>query len=174
MPEGVSFWRPPLGIPLSGSPDACREVAQLLKQVGFRVMVGEPGSRSQAAATAAMSAFVTGLELSGWSLKAYRQSPWLRRAAGAGREAVMGQLPRAGVFTRALLSGPVLAVGFYLVALLLPVLLPFDGEKYLKFHYTKTREQTILLLNLFMKDATDRGVPVTHLQSLLQGLLSAG
>jgi len=172
--EGVSFWRPPLGIPLAGSQAACREVAQLLKPAGFRVMIGKPGSHSQAVATAAMTAFVAGLELSGWSLRGYRRSPWLGRAAGACREAITGQLPRAGAFTRALLSSPVLSASFSLVALLLPLLFPFDPEKYLKFNYTKTREQTVLLLNLFMKDAADRGVPVTNIQGLLKGLLSAG
>ena len=173
-PEGVNFWRPPLAIPLSGSRDACREVAQLLKQAGFRVMIGKPGSHSQAAATAAMTAFVAGLELSGWSLRSYRKSPWLGRAAGACREAVMGQLGRTGAFARALLSGPVLPASFFLVALLLPLLFPFDPEKYLNFHYTKTREQTVLLLNVFMKDAIDRVVPVTNIQRLLKGLQGAG
>lgn len=173
-PEGVNFWRPPLGIQLAGNRDACREVAHLLKQAGFRTMVRGPGSHSQAAVTAGMTAFVTGLELSGWSLRNYRKSSWLRRAAGACREAVMGQLPKAGAFTRAMLSTPVLSAAFSLAALLLPFLLPFDAGKYLKFHYTKTREQTVFLLNVFMKDAADRGVPVTNIQGLLKGLLDAG
>ncbi len=173
-PEGVNFWRPPLGIPLEGTQEACRDVAQLLKQAGFRVTVGKPGSHSQASVTAVMTAFVTGLELSGWSLKAYRKSPWLRCAANASREAVKGQLPRAGIFTRALLSSPVLSLCFYLAALLLPSLFPFDLEKYLKFHYTKTREQTVTLLNVFMKDGVEGGVHVTNIQSLLKGLLGSG
>ena len=166
-PEGVNFWRPPMGIPLAGTPDACREVAQLLKQAGFRVMVGKPDSHLQAATTAAMTAFVAGLELAGWSLRAYRRSPWLRCAAGACREAVMSQLPATGAFARAMLSDPVLSAGFSLAALLLPHLFPIDAEKYLRFHYTKTREQTVLLLNVFMRDANHRGVPVTNIQSLL-------
>jgi hypothetical protein len=168
---GVNFWRPPLGIPLEGTQDACREVARLLKQAGFRVTVGKPGSHSQASATAVMTAFVSGLELSGWSLKAYRKSPWLRSAAGACREAVLGQLPRAGAFTRVLLSSTVLSACFSLASFLLPLLFPFDLEKYLKFHYTKTREQTVILLNVFMKDAINCGLLVTNIQSLLNGLL---
>jgi hypothetical protein len=173
-PEGVNYWRPPLGIPLIGTQDACRDVAQLLNQAGFRVMVGKTGSSSQASVTAVMTAFVVGLELSGWSLRTYRKSPWLRCAAGACREATIGQLPRASAFTRALLSGPVLSACFFLAALLLPPLFPFDLEKYLKFHYTKTREQTVILLNVFMRDSIDCRVPVTHIQSLLKGLLGAG
>ncbi len=169
-PEGVRFWRPPLAIPLVGSQAACREVAQLLKPAGFRVTVEEPGSHSQASTTAAMTTFVAGLELSGWSLRAYRKSPWLSCAALACSEAIMGQLPRPGSFTRALLNRPVLSACFWLVALLLPLLAPFDLEQYLKFHYTKTREQSMLLLDLFMKDCQARGVPVKNLQGLQEAL----
>ncbi len=172
--EGVNFWRPPLAIPLEGTRESCREVANLLKQAGFRITFGKPGSHSQASATAVLTAFVAGLELSGWSLRTYRKSPWLRCAAGAGRESVIGQLPRAGAFTRALLSSPVLSACFFLAALLLPLLFPFDLERYLKFHYTKTREQTVILLNVFMKDSIDCGVPVTNVQSLVKSLLAAG
>ncbi len=173
-PGGVNFWRPPLSIPLTGSQDACHDVALLLKRAGFRVMVGKPGAHSQASVTAAMTAFVAGLELSGWSLRAYRNSPWLRQAAGACREAVMGQLPQAGAFTRALLSVPLLSASFFLAAFLLPLLFPFDLEKYLKFHYTKTREQTILLLNVFMQDGKNRGILTANIQNLLTGLAAAG
>jgi len=170
-PEGVNFWRSPLGTPLAGSPQACREMAQLLKQAGFRVMLEKPGSHSQASMTAAMTAFTAGLELAGWSLKAYRNSPWLRRAAGACREAILGQNPGAGAFTRFLLSAPVLTACFFMVAFLLPLLFPFDVEKYLKFHYTKTRDQTLVLLNVFMKDCMAGGLAVAQIHDLLKGLM---
>jgi hypothetical protein len=173
-PDGVNYWRSPLGISLTGTQDACREVAQLLKPAGFRVLVGKPGSHSQASVTAVMTVFVAGFELSGWSLRGYRKSPWLRCAAGACREAVISQLSRAGVLTRAMLSNPVLSACFFLAALFLPLLFPFDLEKYLQFHYTKTREQTFLLLNIYMKDGIDCGVPVTNIQKLLSGLQVTG
>jgi hypothetical protein len=172
-PEGVNFWLPPLGIPLVGTEKACQDVAQLLKAGGFRVTIGNQGSHMQAAVTAVMTAFVAGLELSGWSLRAFRKSPWLKRAAGATREAVLSQLPGADAFTRALLGILVLSTVFYLAALFLPLLFPFDLEKYLKFHYRKTREQTLTLLELFEKDGTGRGLPAGNIQSLLLGLRSS-
>jgi hypothetical protein len=167
---GIYYWRPPLGIPLAGTQAACREVAQLLKEAGFRAMVGNPGSHSQASMTAIMTTFTAGLELSGWSLSAFRRSQWLRRAAAAGGEAILGQLSKAGIFTRGWLRNPILTASFFLVALLLPVLFPFDVQKYLEFHYTKTREQTMVLLNVFLKDSLRCGVPVTNIQLLLAGL----
>ncbi len=170
--EGVNFWRPPLAIPLAGPEAACREVGQMLKKAGFRFTIGKPDSHAQAATTALMTAFTVGLELSGWSLRSFRSSPCLlRQAAGAAREAVLGQLPGAGALQKALLGVKVLTAAFYLAALVLPHLFPFDVEKYLKFHYTKTREQTLTLLELFEKDGTGRGLPIDKIQTLRQAML---
>lgn len=170
--EGVNFWLPPLGIPLVGTEKACREVAQLLKKAGFRVTVGKQDSHMQASVTAVMTSFVAGLELSGWSFRAFRKSPWLRHAASASREAVLSQLPRAGTLKRALLGVPVLSMGFFLATFFLPILFPFNLEKYLKFHYLKTRDQTLTLLDVFVRDGKGRELPVENIQILLKGLLN--
>jgi hypothetical protein len=167
---GVNFWRPPLGIPLAGSETACREVGRILKQAGFSFTAGKADSRAQAATTAAMTAYVAGLELSGWSLREFRRSPWLTRAAGACREAVLGQLPGAGAIQSALLGESMLSAAFHLVAMFLPLLTPFELEKYLKFHYTKTREQSVGLLELFIRDGEARNMPVEKIRRLLQAL----
>lgn len=171
--EGIHFWRPPLAIPLSGTQDASGEIARVLKRSGFKVALGNSDSRSQAAMTAVMTAFVAGLELSGWTLRDYHKSPWLRRAAGAGNEAVMGQLARISIIGRALLSIPILSACFTLAAFLLPLLFPFDLQQYLKFHYTKTREQTLKLLEIYMKDSAGRGMPVGDIQMLVSGMQGA-
>ena len=171
---GINFWRPPLGIPLAGSKNACREVGQILKKAGFGYTAGKADSRDQAATTAAMTAFTAGLELSGWSLREFRKSSWLTRSAGACREAVLGQLPGTGAFQRALLGESVLTAAFRLVAIFLPLLVPFELEKYLKFHYTKTREQSIGLLELFIKDGERRNMPVEKIREVLQGLRGHG
>ena len=169
-PEGVNFWLSPLGIPLMGKEEACRDVEQLLKKAGFRVTVGKQDSHMQASVTAVMTAFVAGLELSGWSFGAFRKSPWLKRAAGASREAVLSQLPGAGIFTRTLLGILFSSTGFFLATFFLPLLFPFDLEKYLKFHYLKTRDQTLTLLDVFARDGKRRGLPVENIRILLQGL----
>jgi hypothetical protein len=170
--QGVTFWLPPgLGIPLVGAQKACLEVAETLRGAGFRSDVQKLDySRTQASVTAVMSGFVAGLELSGWSLRAYRASPWLGRAARGSREAVLGQLPGAGVLTKRLLGIPLSPVGFFVAACFLPLLFPFDLEAYLRFHYLKTREQTIGLLSVFEDDAGKQGLPVINIQTLLQAL----
>lgn len=168
--QGVTFWRPPLGVPLVGEEKACREVGQLLKKAGFRVTIGNPDSRAQVSATAVLTAFVAGLELAGWSLSSYRKSPWLRCAAVAAREAILSQSTRAGALQKALLGDFVLSTAFSMVTRLLPVLAPFDIQAYLHFHYQKTREQTLMLLELFKKEGERRGIGVENIQKLLTGM----
>jgi hypothetical protein len=168
--QGVNFWRSPLGIPLAGEKSACGEVGRLLKKAGFRFSVGKPDSRLQASVTAVMTAFTAGLELAGWSLRAYRGNPWLRRAACASREMVLSQLPEPGLFTRLLVGILSSTACFFLAALCLPLLFPFDIEKYMMFHYRKTREQTLALLGVYLRDGSRRSLPVEHIRALLQEL----
>jgi 2-dehydropantoate 2-reductase len=175
-PDGVNFWLPPLlEIPLMGTKEASSQVAELLKKGGFRPALKKAGfHNSQAAVTALMTAFVAGLELSGWFFKAYRRSPSLKRAAMGSREAVIGQLPRVNVFTRSLLRVLLSPSVFYLATCLLPLLFPFDLEKYLRFHYTKTRVQTLSLLDLFARDGERRGLVVGNIHNLHKGLVDSG
>lgn len=170
--EGVNFWLPPLlEIPVMGAKEACDEVAGLLKKAGLRAAVkGREFYKMQASATALMSALVAGLELAGWSFRAFRKSPWLKRAAYGSQEAILSQLSGAGIFTRTLLRILLSTIGLFLVTFILPLLFPFELEKYLQFHYLKTRDQTLALLDIFARDGRKRGVPVEHILMLLQGL----
>jgi hypothetical protein len=170
QPDGVNFWLPPLAIPIVGTEQACREVERLLNKAGFRASIGERDSRTQASVTAMMTAFVAGLELSGWSFGAFRKSPWLQRAALGSREAALSQLSGAGMLTRMLTGILCSSSGLFLDTFTLPVLFPFDLEKYLKFHYLKTRDQTLALLDLFARDGKERELPVANIQLLLRGL----
>jgi hypothetical protein len=173
-PEGVNYWLPPLGIPLMGTEKGCREVKELLKKAGLRTMLKKQDyGKTLASMTAVISAFVAGLELSGWSFGAFRKSPWLKRAACASREGALSQLSKSGIFTRMLLGILCSSVGFFFVTLLLPLIFPFNLEKYLKFHYLKTRDQTLTLLDVFARDGERRGLPVGNIRRLHQGLLDS-
>lgn len=169
-PGGINFYRSPLGIPLTGKTETCRDVAQLLKKAGFKVTIEKPGSDMQASVTAVMTAFVGGLELAGWSLKAYRKSPWLKQAAAACREAVMSQSTRTSTIQKLTLSQPFLTASFSLTTLLLPLLMPFDIDHYLGFHYRKTGQQSLKLLEIFIADGKKKGLAVAKIESLLNAL----
>jgi 2-dehydropantoate 2-reductase len=171
-PDAVNFWGPPLlEIPLMGAENACFKAAQPMKKAGLRVGLKKRDFyKSQAALTAVMTALVSGLELSGWSLRAFRRGPWLKNAARGAREAALSQLPRNGFFTKALLGLLLSPVGVFFISLLLPLLTPFNLEQYLKFHYRKTRDQSLALLDLFIRDGEHRGLPVEDVRSLLTAL----
>jgi len=171
-PEGVNFWLPPLAeIPLMGTEEACYEVGELLKKAGFRSAAKNQGfHKMQAAVTAAMAALVAGLELSRWSFGPFRRSPWLNTAACGSREAALSQLSGDGIFTRMLLGILLSSTGIFFGTFFLPLFVPFDLEKYLKFHYTKTRDQTLTMLDVFAGDGERRGLPVENIRALLQGL----
>ena len=172
-PEGVNFWLSPLAIPLTGTQNACGEVEQLMKKAGLRSEVQRQASPMQASVTAVMTAFVAGLELSGWSFGAFRKGPWLHRAAIGSREAVLSQLSGSSIFSKLLLGILSSSAALFLVTFLLPLLFPFDLEKYLKFHYLKTRDQTLTLLDVFARDGKRQGLPVENIRILLQGLLDS-
>ncbi len=171
-PEGVNYWLPPFAaIPLMGEQAACSEVAGLLEQGGLRAAVKDVGFQTtQAATTALLSTLTAGLELAGWSFKKFRHSAWRGRAALAAREAITSQLAEPGFVTRALLQIGLSSGLISLATLTLPLLTPFDLERYLKFHYSKTRAQTLGLLELFVNDGIKRGLPVEAIQDLLAGL----
>ena len=174
-PEGVNFWLPPfLQIPLMGTDEACSEVAEILAMAGFRPAVKKPEfSKTLASVTALMTAMVAGLELSGWSLGAMRRSPWLVHAARGCREGALSQLSRTGIVTRVSLGILFSATGLFLATLFLPLLFPFDLEKYLQFHYLKTRDQTLTLLDVFARDGEMRSRSVEHIRILHHGLLDS-
>lgn len=175
QPRGVTFWRPPLlEIPLMGDEEACKEVAAVLRDAGFRAAVRGPDfNKMVASVTAVQLALAVGLELSGWSFRAFRGSSWLRRVAAGSREVVLSQNPEAGALARLLIRLLLSPAGFLLATFLLPPLFPFDLVAYLKFHYLKTRDQTVTLLALFIEDGTRWRLPVVNIRFLLQALVDS-
>jgi len=171
QPNAVNFWLPPLGIPLQGTEKSCSTVKQLLQKGGFKVTVGKADSSQQASTTAVMTAYVAGLELSGWSLSQFRKSPWLSRSARAANEAALSQIGRPGLSTKLSIGMLCSSTVFFLITSLLPLIFPFDIEKYLKFHYLKTRDQTLALLEVFALDAEKQGGSSTYTRMLLTGVL---
>lgn len=171
-PKAVNFWLPPfVEIPVVGAEPGCSQVVRLLKKGGLRAsMKGNNFSESQAALTGVMTAFTAGVELAGWSFSSFRKSPWLEHAALAAREAVNSQLPDANSLSRTALNVILSRLGMSVLSRFLPLLFPFKIELYLKFHYTKTREQTLHLLELFIREGEAQSFEVAHLKALLDGL----
>jgi hypothetical protein len=171
--DSVHFYRSPMGIPLAGTETACQPVKEVLKNAGFAASISGPDTHMQAAVTAGMTAFVTGLELAGWSLRGFRKSPWRIQSAHAGQEAILSQVQKAGLIPR-LLAGTLSSPGgFYFIAWTLPFLFPFDIQKYLQYHYIKTRNQSLTLLDMFEQDCLKIGRSAQNLRLLIQALLNS-
>ena len=86
----------------------------------------------------------------------------------------MSQLPSDGILAKAFLGLLLSPAGVFLISFLLPLLPPFDLEQYLKFHYLKTRDQSLALLVLFIRDGEREGRPVENVRILLECLCESG
>jgi len=176
LPGTVNFWLPPLTkIPLVGEENACKEVADLLRNGGLRsevksILKDKPNSSPDGL----MSSFVSGLDLAGWSFRAYRRSPWMKIAAISAREAAA--IYRKTNFSLSRIVSNVIAspTSFYLATIFLPLFFPFNMEKYLKFHFTKIREQTLSSMERDIKVGVGRGKRVGNLEVLLKGRQNIG
>ncbi len=83
------------------------------------------------------------------------------------------RFPKPGLFLRVVLVFLFSPATFRLATLVLPKLVPFNLEKYLKFHYLKTREQSLILLDIFAGDCERRGLPTINIRNLRQELVNS-
>ncbi|GAA2650310.1 hypothetical protein GCM10010412_016000 [Nonomuraea recticatena] len=163
--QGVAYWVPP-GSAMGAAGARAPQVIDALRRGGARVRrVRKAGSGEVAAAR--MVPYIAAIESAGWSLRAVRRR--LGGAAAASREAVAVTAAQHG--GRPPLSVPAWAVGLALRAL--PLLTPFDLQRYLEAHFTKVGAQTRLMLDGWIADGAARALPVTHLAAL-RGSLPEG
>ena len=94
-------------------------------------------------------------------------------AARGAREAILSQLPGDSILTKTLLGILLSPAAIILGTFILPLLFPFRIGEYLKFHYQKTRNQTLSLLHVFLNDGQERELPAENVQRLLDGLNDA-
>jgi len=173
-PGGVTYWMPPgASIPLMGEGAAVQGVAQVMAAGGLRAVAKGPEFQAmQGATTALLSALAVGLEQSAWSFKRLRRGQWLAGVAQCAQEAIATQLVRPGAITRGLLRIALSPAILYAASLVLPRFTPFDLERYMQFHYTKTRDQTMALLDLFIRDGVARGLPVEGVRAMREAARS--
>jgi hypothetical protein len=161
---GVAYWIPPLArVPLSGENLRVEAILALLRG-------GElPGQRVKDAAksgrpmTAVLIPLVAALEAEGWSLRGFR-GPWARLAAQSAQEALA--IVRATGPARWLAHGWVLQAVLKIVAWIVP----FDLERYLRYHFTKVGAQTRLLLSRWQGEARAQGLPSPRIDELARHL----
>jgi 2-dehydropantoate 2-reductase len=168
--DALSLWLPPLAAaPFTGPRESVDEVIALLKRGGMKAS-HQDGSRDQAAlASAAMMPLLLGLELDGWSLKAFRKSRRRKLASDAASEALR--------IAASLLERPPASWPYRWVArtrsVWLPIaegLAPFPLEAFLKHHFSKVGQQTSTMVRTYIDFGARDGLDTDNLEMLLEAV----
>jgi len=164
---GVAYLLPP-GAP---SPFSGAEPARVDAVVRALVDGGCPAKRVADAkapasfASALMMPHLLALQGAGWSLGAVRHGSWLDRAAAASRDAtaaVSAHLhvppPLGRLAARPVLIATAVGLGTKLA--------PFPLEAYLRYHFTKTLDQTHAMVNTYVEVRHQHGLEMRDLEAL--------
>lgn len=168
LDPGVAYWFPPLEASrFSGHPDRVDPVVAALRRGGCPARVHRDARALLAYSSCLLMPHVAALEGAGWSFEELRHGKWLMLAARAAAEAmkvVAVQLSISPPWYRSLVQ-PWLTRSLTLLA---PLVMPFDLERYLRYHFTKVGEQSRLLMQGMCEDARTNGVEATALTELYE------
>lgn len=168
LDPGVAYWFPPLEASrFSGHPDRVDPVVAALRRGGCPARVHRDARAALAFSSCLLMPHVTALEGAGWSLEELRHGKWLLLAARAAVESmrvVSAQLSLSMPWYRVVIQ-PWLSRTIILFA---PLILPFDAERYLRYHFTKVGDQSRLLMQGMYEGARQNGVEAPALTELYE------
>lgn len=167
-PSGFGYLLPPRSVMLDNS-RAGQQAAALLRSGGLPAVSIKDLEWFSARSTATMVPLIAGLEMAGWSLSRMRSSEWLGIACASCREATViaaSYMQReAGIAAK--LQQPRLVS---LISRLAPKVMPFPLETYLQYHFSKVGVQTRQMLDHWIEEGSERGLPANALRALREGL----
>ena len=167
-PPGIAIWFPPLTkLPFQGPPARARAVVDALNrgEAGVAKFVGEEIRDGGPTAGGILTTHIAALEGAGWTFAGLRKSPLKKLAAQAAREsmAVMAAHQGKGApFLRRLVRPWTVLPAIRFAAWRMP----YDFEVYLRYHFTKVRDQTAFNLAEMVRIGGARGLPVGHIEEL--------
>lgn len=156
---GIAYWVPPGSVlKVLGTPARAKEVVSALRAGGLRARRSTRAGTGERGA-ALIVPYTAALEVAGWSLPVLLSE--LGPAVAAGGEASAVVAARTG-------GGRVRVPEWMVGSILrwLPVLPPFDLERYLAAHFTKVADQTGLMLDGWIAEGEARALPVARLREL--------
>ncbi|MBL4656688.1 MAG: hypothetical protein JKX73_01720 [Flavobacteriales bacterium] len=168
-PEGVAYWFPyKTKVPLRGPKERLKAVMQVLR-LG-KMPVTRDSSKSSGGTPQLISSIlmplVAGLECADWSFKSFSKGKWGKVVSEAAFEAFQITSKKRGAFFEFLfwmiINPFTLSVGLRLA----PMIMPFDFEKYMKFHFLKIRNQTKWILKGMLEDGEKKGIAIPNLTIL--------
>ena len=166
-PPGVAVWFPPLTkLPFWGDPARTGPLVAALEAGGAPARAAgttiRPGGPL---ASGILTTHVAALEGAGWTFAGLRKSPLKKLAAKAARQAmvVLARLQgRRAPVSRGLVRAGLVGFGLRVAA----SRMPFDFEVYLRYHFTKVRDQTAFSLAELARIGTGRELPVDAIEAL--------
>ena len=168
-PGGVAYWFPHFTkVPVRGPESRLKGVLETLKRGKMPVVRGSDqstGGMVQLISSVLMP-LVAGLECAGWSFREFSKSKWAKVVAQASFEAYQATGEKQSSFFKALFW---IAINPFTLSVCLwfaPLLMPFDFEKYMRFHFMKIRKQTKWILKGMLEDADKKGIPTPNLRKL--------
>jgi hypothetical protein len=166
-PPGIAIWFPPMTkLPFHGPKSRAEPIVTTMKSGGCPARYRGPDiAPGGTVASAVLTAHVAALEGAGWTFEGLRKSPLSVLASTAAREgmSVLASLQeRRPPLFRHLVRRGLMNFGLRLAA----SRMPFDFEVYLRYHFTKVRDQTAFSLGELVRLGRERGLPVDHIESL--------
>lgn len=162
---GIAYWFPPMSpSPFSG--EGAQSIVRALDAGGCPAKVHPQAELEAARGSAILMPHLVALEAEGWSLAALRKGEHVKRASAAAQEA----LAVVAAFTNTEVPGLMAClVRPCLMRLLLgvaPWAVPFPLEVYLKYHFTKVGDQTRMMIQTYIDQGIERGLPTENLEAL--------
>lgn len=173
-PPGIAIWFPPLTkLPFRGPPERARAVVDALNGGPRKVakFAGEEVRDGGSLASGILTSHVAALEGAGWTFAGLRKSRLRKLASRASRQAIAVLAAVQG--KRKPLSRALVRPWTILPALRFAAWrMPYDFEVYLRYHFTKVRDQTEFSLAELVRLGNQHQVPVDQIEQLRNEVFS--
>ena len=149
----------------SGERARVEPIVDALRRGGCPARIDADAQRFLSFSSAILVPHIVALEAEGWSLAALRRGALLPIAARASREVmriVGAELGAPPPWYRTLVRGFTMRCGFALA----PHAVPFDLEAYLRYHFTKVRDQTRMMIAGYLDAAARHDLPADAVRTL--------
>lgn len=164
---GIAVWFPPLTrLPFWGSPSLTGPLVGALKKGGAPAKAAgttiRPGGPL---ASGILTTHVAALDGAGWTFKGLARSSLKKLAARAARQAMAvlaNHQGRRAPLSRGLVRPWLVGSGLRVAA----SRMPFSFEVYLRYHFTKVRDQTAFTLGELVRIGRDKGLEVAAIEEL--------
>jgi 2-dehydropantoate 2-reductase len=165
-PPGIAYWWPRGKNPFSGPKDRIGPIVDRLNRGGWGSKIVADAQAQTMFMSVIMMPYMAGLEISDWRFAEFgkRGAALASQAAREARKIIQpGGNPVAAWFLSS-------RFGLRMVTWMMPKIMPFDVETYIRYHFTKVGDQTRAKLEHYQTLAQERGVDASGIKTLANRL----